>query len=152
MAEMSTQHSLVSGWISNIETAAKGVDSDNIDAEDKHKLLKEAKSLVEKLEGPEIAIWRAVWGVSRRSVLLRFVIAIWQAPQNMLRLLFVGSITFKTPSKAERLLKQCEISSHKPMRRSGSRSRSGSSRSLTSTRKKRPRRLWQPPQVQRSFC
>ena len=73
MAEIPTQNSLVSGWISNLETAAKGLDSDNIDAEDKLKLLKEAKSLVEKLEGPEIAIWRVVWGVSRRLMLLRFL-------------------------------------------------------------------------------
>ena len=40
-------------------------EGNQIDPHDKHQLLNSAKELLETLEGPEVAIWRVVFGVSR---------------------------------------------------------------------------------------
>jgi hypothetical protein len=66
-----------------IKRALDDSSSDSLINEDslqsKHDLLAAAKQLVEKLEGPEVGIWRAVFGVSGR---LRCILCRKQAQIN----------------------------------------------------------------------
>lgn len=52
-----------------IEHVSSELDSQNYDlpSEDKQQLLKAARDLVEKLEGPDVGVWKVLYGVSFSS-------------------------------------------------------------------------------------
>lgn len=55
-------------YLNGIERISEGLDSSTsgMTLHEKQGLLSAAKQLVEKLEGPEIGIWKVVFGVSKR--------------------------------------------------------------------------------------
>jgi len=63
MATSTTKFTLLSDEI-RLASQALNAPGDDISLQEKQMLLVAARELVDKLEGPEIAIWRVVFGVS----------------------------------------------------------------------------------------